>query len=63
MLKEHWVARFVMEEEAVGFYLVGNGICLCAQVMDLGIINTVSTTPLGVVCIQIPHDNSWEVGT
>jgi hypothetical protein len=45
----------------VRFHPVSNGVRLCAQVVDLGIINAVGTAPLGVVCIQISHDNSGEV--
>jgi hypothetical protein len=42
-------------------YPVGNSVHLCAQVIYLGIINTVGTTLPGVVCIQVPHNNSREV--
>jgi hypothetical protein len=46
----------------VRFHPVGNGVGLYALVTDLGIVNATNTAPPGVVCIQIPHDYSGEVG-
>jgi hypothetical protein len=61
--KVRWVARFVVKEEAVRLHPVSNCVRLCAQVVDLAIINAFGTAPQGVVYIQVPHDNSEEVRT
>jgi hypothetical protein len=51
-----------MDEEAVRFHLIGNGVCLSALDTDLGIVQATRTAPPGVMYIEVTHDDGREGG-
>jgi hypothetical protein len=47
----------------MAFYPVSDGIGLCTLDTDFGVIHTARIAPLGVMCIEVTHDNGREDGT
>jgi hypothetical protein len=54
------VSWFVMEEEVVIVHPIGNSVSVCALNAYQGVIQTIGTTPPGMMCIEVTHNDGWE---